>query len=68
MAIGVAFGTVIKSFVDNLVSPLLSVVGNFDFSELSVKVRGSEFLYGLFINDVLAFVLVAATVFYCRGG
>ena len=63
VVIGVAFGTVIKSFVDNLVSPLLSVAGNFDFSKLSVKFRGSEFLYGLFINDVLAFVLVAATVF-----
>lgn len=63
VVVGVAFGTVIKSFVDNLISPLMSVVGNFDFSELSVSFRGGEFLYGLFINDVLAFMLVAMTVF-----
>ncbi len=63
VVVGVAFGTVIKSFVDNLVSPLMSVVGNFDFSKLSIEFRGGEFLYGLFINDVIAFLLVATTVF-----
>ncbi|NND75235.1 MAG: large conductance mechanosensitive channel protein MscL [Ilumatobacter sp.] len=63
VVIGVAFGTVIKSFVDNLVSPLMSVIGNFDFSELSVTLRGGEFFYGRFINDVIAFLLVAVTVF-----
>ncbi len=63
VVLGVAFGTVIKSLVDNLVSPLMSVVGDFDFSELSFSIRGGEFLYGLFINDVIAFLLVAATVF-----
>lgn len=63
VVIGVAFGTVIKSLVDNIVSPLLSVVGDFDFSELSFSIRGGDFLYGLFINDLIAFLLVAVTVF-----
>ncbi len=63
VVVGVAFGTVIKSFVDNLVSPLLSIVGNVDFSDLSFSIRGGEFLYGRFINDVIAFLLVALTVF-----
>lgn len=63
VVVGVAFGTVIKSFVDNLVSPLMSIVGNFDFSELSFAFRGGEFMYGRFINDVIAFLLVATTVF-----
>ena len=63
VVVGVAFGTVIRSFVDNLVSPLMSVAGEFDFSELSVTLRGGEFFYGRFINDVIAFLLVAVTVF-----
>lgn len=63
VVIGVAFGTLIKSLVDNLVSPLMSIFGEFDFSELSFVVRGGEFRYGLFLNDLLAFLLVAITVF-----
>lgn len=63
VVVGVTFGTVIKSFVDNLVSPLMSVAGEFDFTELSFTIRGGEFAYGRFINDVIAFLLVAVTVF-----
>lgn len=63
VVVGVAFGTVVKSLVDNLVSPLFSVAGEVDFSELSFSIRGGEFRYGLFINDLIAFLLVAATVF-----
>ncbi len=63
VVVGVAFGTVIRSFVDNIVSPLMSIAGNFDFSELSFAFRGGEFMYGRFINDVIAFLIVATTVF-----
>lgn len=63
VVVGVAFGTVIKSFVDNLISPLLSIAGDFDFSELSFTIRGGEFAYGRFVNDVIAFLMVAVTVF-----
>ncbi len=63
VVLGVAFGTVIKSLVDNLVSPLLSIFGEFDFGGLSFSFRGGEFFYGRFLNDLLAFLLVAITVF-----
>lgn len=63
VVIGVAFGNVIRSLVENLIAPLLSVAGEFDFSELAFSIRGGEFRYGAFINDLIAFVLVAATVF-----
>lgn len=63
VVVGLAFGTVISSFVQNLVSPLLSIVGDVDFSELSFTIRGGEFRYGQFVNDVIAFLLVASTVF-----
>lgn len=63
VVVGIAFGTVIKSFVDNLVSPLMSIAGDFDFSALSFQFRGGKFLYGRFINDLIAFMVIAVTVF-----
>lgn len=64
VVIGVAFGTVISSLVDNLLSPVLSLVGDFDFSQLDATFRGGVFRYGQFINDVIAFLLVAVAVFF----
>lgn len=64
IVIGVAFVTVVNSLVANLLTPLLAVPGNVDFSDLSFKVSGSEFFYGQFINDVIAFVMIAAAVFF----
>lgn len=63
VVLGVAFGTVIRSLVDHMVSPLISIAGDVDFSSLSFQIRGGNFLYGQFINDVFAFLLVAITVF-----
>lgn len=65
VAIGAAFTTVIASFTRNLLTPLLAVPGDrASFAELSFTVSGSEFRYGAFLDDVVAFVLVAAALFF----
>ena len=64
VVIGAAFGTVVTSFVENLLTPLVAIPGTKDFSELSFSVSGSDFRYGVFINDLIAFLLVAAAVFF----
>lgn len=64
VVIGAAFGTVVKSFVDNLLNPLIGIPGKADFSNAKFTISGSEFKYGVFINDVIAFLLVAAAVFF----
>jgi large conductance mechanosensitive channel len=64
VVIGAAFGTVVTSFVENLLTPLIAIPGTKDFSELSFSVSGSDFRYGVFINDLIAFLLVAAAVFF----
>jgi large conductance mechanosensitive channel len=64
VVIGAAFGTVVKSFVDNLLNPLIGIPGTADFSQAKFTVSGSTFSYGQFINDVIAFLLVAAAVFF----
>ena len=62
--IGVAFGTVVSSFVKNLLTPLISIPGKVNFANLQVTVRHSVFAYGTFLNDVISFVIIAAAVFF----
>ena len=63
--IATAFGAVIAAFVANVITPLLAAIGGQpDFGELDFTVNGSRFQYGLFINAVITFVIIAAVVFF----
>jgi large conductance mechanosensitive channel len=65
VVIGAAFGAVVKAFVDNLITPLIAAIfGKPDFSGLAFTINGSIFKYGLFINALITFVLVAAAVYF----
>lgn len=65
VVIGVAFGVVITAFVKDLVTPLIAAIGGQpDFSSLSFTVNRSKFLYGDFLNALLAFVLIAAVIYF----
>ena len=65
VVIGAAFSNVITAMVKDLITPLIgAVVGKPDFSALVVTVNGSPFLVGDFLNAVIAFVLMAAAVYF----
>ncbi|HEX5267763.1 MAG TPA: large conductance mechanosensitive channel protein MscL [Acidimicrobiales bacterium] len=64
IVIGAAFGTVVASFVKNLLTPLVTIPGKVNFSSLKVTVRHSVFSYGQFLNDIISFVIIAAAVFF----
>lgn len=65
VVIGIAFGVVITAFVKDLVTPLIAAIGGQpDFSSLSFTVNNSKFLYGDFLNAFLAFVLIAAVIYF----
>ncbi len=65
VVIGVAFGVVITAFVKDLVTPLIAAIGGQpDFSAMSFTVNHSKFLYGDFINALIAFLLVAAVIYF----
>lgn len=64
VVIGAAFGSVVTSFVENLLTPLITIPGETDFSELRFSLGGGVFSYGEFLNDLLAFLLIAAAVFF----
>jgi large conductance mechanosensitive channel len=65
VVIGAAFTNVINALVKDLITPLIgAVVGKPDFSAWVVTVNGSPFLIGDFINAVIAFLLMAAAVYF----
>jgi large conductance mechanosensitive channel len=65
VVLGVAFAAVIASLVADLITPLIAALGGKqDFSSLTFTVNGSEFRYGSFINALLAFVVIAAVVYF----
>src|SRR5215210_589355 len=65
VVIGGAFGTVVAALVKDLLTPLIAaIVGQPDFSAIVFTVNGSKFLIGDFINAVVAFVLVAAAIYF----
>ncbi len=65
VVIGAAFGAVVTALVKDLLTPLIAaIVGKPDFSGLRFTVNNSVFLYGDFINAVVAFLLLAAAVYF----
>ena len=63
--IGVAFGAVIKSFVDNLLMPVIAMIfGKQDFRDLTFTINDAVFRYGAFLTDVISFIAIAAAVFF----
>jgi len=64
VVIGAAFGAVVTAFVDNLLTPLIAIPGKYSFANLTFTVRHSVFYYGRFLNELIAFVLIAAAVFF----
>jgi large conductance mechanosensitive channel len=65
VVMGAAFGTVVAALVKDLLSPLIAALVTVpDFTRLSFSLNGSQFMYGDFINAVIAFVLVAGAVFF----
>ena len=65
VVIGVAFGVVITAFVKDLVTPLIAALGGKpDFSSLSFTINNSKFLYGDFVNVLIAFLVIAAVIYF----
>ena len=64
IVIGAAFVAVVTAFVTYIMTPIIGMLFSSDFSSLDFTVNGSTISYGLFLNALIAFVLVAAAVFF----
>jgi len=76
--IGAAFGKIVSSLVSDVIMPLVGkIMGNVDFSQLFIDISGGGYAtlaaakeagaatinYGIFINTVLDFVIIAFAIF-----
>jgi len=65
VVIGAAFGKVVTALVEDLLTPLIAAVGGKpDFSTIKFTVNGSVFKIGDFMNAVVAFLMIAAAIYF----
>lgn len=62
--IGAAFGKIVTSLVNDILMPLIGVLlGKVNFTDLSVKIGSSTIKYGMFIQNIVDFLIVAFCIF-----
>jgi len=65
VVIGAAFGGVVSSLVTNIITPLIAAIaGKPDFSAFTLSLNGAVISYGVFLNAVISFLMVAAGVYF----
>ncbi len=65
VVIGASFAGLVTAIVKDLLMPMVSAFAKLpDFSNLAFTVNGSKFLYGDFLNALLAFLIAAAAVYF----
>jgi large conductance mechanosensitive channel len=65
VVIGAAFGAIVTSLVENIITPLIGALGGQpDFSGLSFELNNSEIRYGAFLNALISFLIIAAVIFF----
>ena len=61
--IGGAFTAIVTSLVEDIITPIIGMIGGFDFSSFVVTVNNSNIAVGNFINAVINFLLIAFVLF-----
>ena len=60
LAIGAAFTSVVNALVRDIINPLVSVFYNGQaFDKVHFSIRGTDFVYGDLVNNIITFVIVA---------
>ena len=68
MAVGViiggAFGKIVTSLVDDILMPIIGAIcGGLNFTDLAIKIGNARITYGIFIQSVVDFLIVAFCIF-----
>jgi large conductance mechanosensitive channel len=62
--IGGAFGKIVASLVGDILMPLIGLLlGGVSFAELAFTFRGAEIKYGIFIQNIIDFIVIAFVIF-----
>jgi len=63
--LGAAFTAIVTSLTNDIIMPLVGVVlGGVDFATLSIQVGEATIAYGLFIQAIINFILIALVLFF----
>ncbi|AJD90059.1 hypothetical protein JMA_07420 [Jeotgalibacillus malaysiensis] len=64
VVLGAAFGKIVTALVENIIMPIVGIIlGGVNFSALAVTVGNAEVTYGVFIQAVIDFIIVAFAIF-----
>lgn len=64
VVIGGAFGKIVSSFVSDILMPPIGLfLGGMNFSDMKLIIRGASINYGTFFQNVVDFLIIAASVF-----
>ena len=62
--VGGAFSKIVSSLVDNIFTPIIGLIlGGKDFSNLAITFRDTKIMYGVFIQNVLDFLIISFCLF-----
>lgn len=64
VVIGAAFGKIVSSFVANIIMPIVGILtGGLDYSSLDFSVGDAVVSYGVFIQSIIDFLIIAFSIF-----
>ena len=64
VVVGTAFGKIVSSLVANIITPMIGLIGGgVNFSGLTYTVGKAEVTYGVFLQSVIDFLIVAFVIF-----
>ena len=62
--IGTAFGKIVSSVVGDVVMPFIGIlIGGFDFRNLVLQIGQAKIAYGIFLQNVVDFLIIAWAIF-----
>lgn len=63
--LALALEKMVSTFVSSFVTPILGIIGAREFKELTFTIRSSVFTYGVFLDAVISFLVIATVLFFC---
>lgn len=64
VVMGSAFSSIVTSLVDDIIMPIVGlIIGGIDFSNMAFKISGVYVKYGSFIQNIVNFLIIAASIF-----
>ena len=62
--IGSSFSKIVSSLVNDVIMPLIGIIiGGLDFTKLTITIKDSNINYGLFIQNIVDFLIIASCIF-----